>query len=56
MFMPLSGREPSPTPSARPLPVWWTVACVCIVLAPFLATPYAIQTRLQPTEYDDSFA
>jgi hypothetical protein len=36
--------------------VWWTVACICIVLVPFLATLYAIQTQLQPTEYDDSFA
>jgi hypothetical protein len=55
-FMATRGKEHSTPPTARAVPLWWTVACVCIVLLPFLATLYAIQTRLQPTEYDDSFA
>lgn len=43
-------------PSHRPVPLWWTVACLCVVLVPFALTLHAIQTQLRPSEYDDSFA
>ncbi len=54
----MSLRDSGPATSAptRVVPVWWTVACVCIVLVPFFVTLHAIQTRLVPSEYDDSFA
>lgn len=47
---------PSTFPSHRPVPLWWTVACLCMVLVPFVLTLHAIQTQLRPSEYDDSFA
>lgn len=50
-----AGREDS-SPLTTAVPTWWTVACVCIVLVPFLVTLHAIQTRLHPSEYPDSFA
>lgn len=48
--------QPSASPPVRAVPAWWTAACVLLLLVPFLATWYAIQTRLRPVEYDDSFA
>jgi hypothetical protein len=54
MSLPDSGL--ATTVPTRAVTVWWTVACVCIVLVPFLVTLHAIQTRLVPSEYGDSFA